>query len=85
MPARHSLPRGTPTGSSYASQGVYRRDFTNTLVFVNPSSTTSHKITTPANPYKSLYGALEGRTITLAPRKRNRTSTHLTTSAHLHH
>lgn len=81
MLPRRSAPRPTPTMPAKACTA----DFTNGLVFVNRSSTTSHKITIPANAYKRLYGALQRRTITLAPRKRNRTSTHPTTRTHLHH
>jgi hypothetical protein len=51
----------------YANQGVYRRDFTNGLVFVNPSSTTSHTLTLPTGTYKDLYGTTQPSTITLAP------------------
>jgi hypothetical protein len=58
---------GTPTDTYYANQGVYRRDFTNGLVFVNPSSTTSYTLTIPAYTYKNLYGNTQPATITLPP------------------
>jgi hypothetical protein len=56
---------GTPTDSYYANQGVYRRDFTTGVVFVNPSSTTSYTVSIPANTYKNLYGAVQASSITL--------------------
>jgi outer membrane biosynthesis protein TonB len=58
---------GTPTDNYYANQGVYRRDFTNGLVLVNPSSTASDTVSIPANTYQDLYGILQGPSITLAP------------------
>ena len=63
MLPRTSAPRPTPTMPAMACTA----DFTSGLGFVNPSSTTSHKVTIPANAYKSLYGALQRGTITLAP------------------
>jgi hypothetical protein len=58
---------GTATDTFYADQGVYRRDFTNGLVFVNPSSTNSFTVTVPTRTYKDLYGNAQGPRITLAP------------------
>ena len=58
---------GTPTDTYYADQGVYRRDFSNGLVFVNPSSTNTYTVTIPANTYRDLYGNGQGPTITLPP------------------
>jgi len=57
---------GTPTNTYYANQGVYRRDFTGGLVFVNPSSATSYTVTIPANTYKDLYGTVQGGSVTLS-------------------
>jgi hypothetical protein len=56
---------GTPTGTYYANQGVYRRDFTNGLVFLNPSSSTSYTVTIPGNTYQDLYGNPQRSSITL--------------------
>jgi hypothetical protein len=58
---------GTPTNTYYPNQGIYRRDYTNGLVLVNPSSTTPHTITIPPNTYKDLYGNPQPAIITLAP------------------
>jgi hypothetical protein len=58
---------GTPTDSYYPNQGVYRRDFTNGLVLVNPSSKSSFTVTLPPGTWKDLYGHTEGPTVTLEP------------------
>jgi hypothetical protein len=56
---------GTPTDTYHANQGVYRRDFTNGLVFVNPSSSTSYTVTIPGTTYQDLYGNTQRSSITL--------------------
>jgi hypothetical protein len=58
---------GTPTDSYYASQSVYRRDFTTGLTLVNPSASTTYTIAIPANTYRDLYGNIEGGSVTLGP------------------
>lgn len=60
---------GTPmdTFAQVSGTGLYRRDFTNGLVLVNPSSSSSYTISIPANTYNDLYGYVQGGSITLAP------------------
>jgi hypothetical protein len=47
---------GYPLGSSYQSQNVYMRDYSNGLTIVNPSSTQSFGVTLPAGTYQDMYG-----------------------------
>lgn len=58
---------GRPTDAYYANQGVYRRDFTSGLVFVNPSGTSRYTVSIRAATYKDLYGNVAGPTISLSP------------------
>jgi len=58
---------GTPTDSYYSYDGVYRRDFTTGVTFVNSSSTATYTVTIPANTYENLYGNVQPGTVTLVP------------------
>src|SRR5579884_3760952 len=57
---------GMATDTYYADQGVYRRDFTNGLVLVNPSSTTSYTVSLTST-YQDLYGTPQSGSVTLTP------------------
>lgn len=58
---------GTPTDTYYANQGVYRRDFTTGVTFVNPSRSTTYTVAVPAGTYQDLYGNIQSGTVTLGP------------------
>jgi hypothetical protein len=62
----YAAPIGSPTDTYFANQNVYRRDFTNGVVLVNPSSHGSVTVWL-SGTYHDLYGQTIGSKLTLAP------------------
>jgi Hypothetical glycosyl hydrolase family 15 len=73
---------GSPTDAMYNGQGVYWRDYTNGLSVVNPSSTSTFKVTLNSSfTYLDLYGNVVGPTVVLPPHSG---LVLLTSAQHLH-
>jgi hypothetical protein len=62
----YATPIGHATGALYQSQNVYMRNYSNGLVLVNPSATSSFTVTLPAT-FTNLGGQAVGPMLTLAP------------------
>ena len=59
---------GAPTGSMFASQGVYWRNYSNGLSIVNPSSKSTYQVKLGSSyAYVDLYGHSVSSTVTLSP------------------
>src|SRR5579859_13309 len=63
----YNAPIGVPVSEMYQNQYVYWRNYSNGLVLVNPSSSSSFTVTLDSPHYTDLYGKAVGQTLTLQP------------------
>ena len=63
----YNAPIGKPASEMYFSQNVYWRDYSNGLVVVNSSDTTTYTVKTSASTYVDLYGNHVNQTFSIPP------------------